>query len=921
MGGREAGRRLAVAAVLAAMLAVPVGRSPLTAVAASPTSPSSTSATSLHLGNWKDMTAIWMASHLCQDDTNTRYGPRIAELHYSGSWTPNQIVDYSGFFRNDSSGVKYDQINNFASSAWIDSSGALDANYLTYAGGSVPVQVQRNAVMPPNQPFMVIDYRLTNPGGLAVAWNLLDQVHLNNLNPSQSVQASYDSTRRALIANMTASGQFYVALGAFQAPGTYQAGNDADSNPSDGAAGAWYQFDANDHLADNGSLSASDVDMAFQNQVTIPAGGSADLYYYLTVRSTLSDVQQAASAAIAQGGAYWFSNTASQVSQWLAGGSSVSTSDSGVNTEYTRALLAIKNAQNPTLGTFPAATNPFAYGYKNWARDSSFIALALDASGHHPEAASYWLWVAGRQNSDGTFSTNWSSWDGSPVTNSVSPEYDSLGHFLNGVWRHYQMTGDSAFLATVWPKVQLSASWLMDNINSLGFVPADASIWEENDEYNVWTQGWSVVGLYAAERIAQVEGSQSLMDQWNGAAGTVLSAIQRSDTASSPGPGLWNAGAGTYDRAVETNNTPRQLLDSSSDMLTAFGAVDYQSSRAASHVSAVVANLSSDTYGVARYQGDTYYDTSAFDPCGNEANGTQPPWPQMTNWVGLFRLYTGSSAETLSRLQWDVQTSGAGYMPQGEAVSQGTFTPIVSTMVEPGTAASFVVSALAYTGQLQVLFTPPEYNAGDLQTINVTTNPHGDLGQWQQVPYFLKRTTSTPGGSQMAAVRRVFVTNDGSSLYLRVDNMSGALSGYQTQPLWGVTVYSEDFDHAGGATSANALYGRALDRPAAYLLARWSNSNNFAAFVPNGSGGWTFSHDVTSVIAPQWDPTTGAVEVVVPIKEVASSGSAGSGSWAYLDMGFLYQNPGTGTWYDNDYLQVHVRITGSGTAPIYGNVQ
>jgi hypothetical protein len=656
------------------------------------------------------------------------------------------------------------------------------------------------------------------------------------------------------------------------------------------------------------------VDLAFQNAVSVPAGGSTDVAYYLTVRGSLTDVQNAASAAISKSAAAWTSTTASAASAWLASGAALNTSDSGVNTEYVRSLLVTKNAQNPTLGTFPAATNPFAYGYRNWARDSAFIALSLDASGHVAEAKKYWQWVAARQNADGTFATNWSSWDGSPIPNAVSPEYDSLGLFLNGVWRHYQLTGDAAFLSSVWPQVQASANWLMNHIGANGFVPADASIWEENSEFNVWTQGWSVLGLYGAERLALAQSSRALMDQWNGAAGTILSAVQRLDSDASPG--LWNASAGHFDRAVEANGSPRQLIDASSDMLTAFAVVDRRSSRAAAHTSAVVGALSSDTFGVARYQGDQYYAASQFDPCGNEAGAAQPPWPQMNNWVGLFRLYTGAAPETLARLQWDVKTSGAGFMPQGEAVAQNSFTPIVSTMVEPYTAASFVITALAYTGQFAVPYVPPEYNAGTRQTIGVTTNPHGDLGQWQSVPYFVKRNGPVPA----AAVDRAFAASDGSNLYLRLDNVSGTLSGFNSSPLWAVTVYSEDFDHASISTSASAFYGRALDRPQNYLLARWSNGTALAVFVPNGSGGWTFSHDVTSVIAPQWDPATGAVEVVVPIAEVSSSGSTASDRWAVMDVGFAFQDPGTGAWSDSDFLQLHVRLTGAGTAPIYGNV-
>ncbi len=64
--------------------------------------------------------------------------------------------------------------------------------------------------------------------------------------------------------------------------------------------------------------------------------------------------------------------------------------------------------------------------------------------------------MASHQNSNGTFDTSWSSWNGTPVTDAISPEYDSMGLFLVEVWRHYQLTDNIAFLNSVWPQVQNS---------------------------------------------------------------------------------------------------------------------------------------------------------------------------------------------------------------------------------------------------------------------------------------------------------------------------------------------------------------------------------------------------------------------------------------------------------------------------------
>lgn len=281
-------RIVTVAALTVTVFAVAARGQVTPAMATGPTQPSTTSAASMYLSNWQNLMAIWMASKLNQDDTGN-YGPRIGELHYSGSWSTNQIVDYSGFFRDETDSVKYDAIHNFASTGYLDESGTMHSNYGQYNGSNTPIQIARDYVMVPDEPFLVVRYTLTNPSSTtSYNWNVLDQVHLNNTQPSDNVSASYDTTRKTLFGNMTASGQYVVFLGALQTPSSYQAGNDSDCNAGDTTASAWCQFDANGSLKDNGSLSTPNVDLGFQNSVTIAPNSSQTFYYYLGLGPTMS---------------------------------------------------------------------------------------------------------------------------------------------------------------------------------------------------------------------------------------------------------------------------------------------------------------------------------------------------------------------------------------------------------------------------------------------------------------------------------------------------------------------------------------------------------------------------------------------------------------------------------------------------------
>ena len=100
------------------------------------TAPSSTSVASIYASNWSNLMSIWNASKLNQNDTGT-YGPRIAELRSSSNWSVNQINDYSGFFQDTTNSVKYDQIHNFNSSAYLDENGVVNSTYGTYSGSTL----------------------------------------------------------------------------------------------------------------------------------------------------------------------------------------------------------------------------------------------------------------------------------------------------------------------------------------------------------------------------------------------------------------------------------------------------------------------------------------------------------------------------------------------------------------------------------------------------------------------------------------------------------------------------------------------------------------------------------------------------------------------------------------------------------------
>ena len=233
------------------------------------TNPSTTSTRALYLSNWNNMTGVWKAGKLTQLDSSTQ-GPCLGELHYlSGSLARrdvNQIVEYEGFFRDETNNIKYNQMSNFDCEGWFENgasnAGVLTTNYLNYAGASVQpaMTLSRSYAAPPNQPFFVVAYTLTNPTSAALTFNVLDKVHPNNVVSTETVHGWYDAVNNALIADMTASGQLFLFVGALQPVNGFQVGNEADISATSATGAAWYSFDASGTLQNNADLTVPDLD-------------------------------------------------------------------------------------------------------------------------------------------------------------------------------------------------------------------------------------------------------------------------------------------------------------------------------------------------------------------------------------------------------------------------------------------------------------------------------------------------------------------------------------------------------------------------------------------------------------------------------------------------------------------------------------
>ena len=439
----------------------------------------------------------------------------------------------------------------------------------------------------------------------------------------------------------------------------------------------------------------------------------------------------------AHNGEYWFAQTQGLYADWLSDAKIPDFEDPELTLMYKRNLIMIKNSLRPGTstgdGAHPATTNPFNYGYKVWTRDCSVTALALDAAGLTEEGNRYWRWLAARQltgEKAGQFNTCIDLWSNN-VAQFIEPEHDTIGWFMFGVYRHCLETGNNSLRDDIWTQLKASADYVINNIDENGFGPEDFSIFEDMDNYGVYTytQALYVAGLQAMAIMARDKGLDGLADSYSGAASTIKTAINRDDTLST---GFWYPKGGYYDKFIRWDDTVSRLKDGSGLILFVTGVVDIESSRAQSTIEAYEKDLLSDGYGMARYATDTYYSKdSYFSPSGDEAVELSPSWPQISNWNALCSVYLNKMTKVEDIFDWHLHRTGAGYMVTGECVSDVTEKPCVSTASEPTTAAAFILAALTWNGDLDLRIVPERSNAGCYRELTVHPGCEGDWSQYQ----------------------------------------------------------------------------------------------------------------------------------------------------------------------------------------------
>ena len=622
------------------------------------------------LSNWFDSVLSWTASRSSYKlDPSKPVG--VYDYRISDNWNYSALK--ADTFALIIGNEYYTDPKLWDGDTYLRDDGVFETTYNKYNGEELSFTVVCEIIQPAYAPHYVVRYKVNDPK--MRSYQLLSYLIVDSNSSSAKTWAWYNLSENMFMADETKSGAFYFSSGAMNGFNSFQFGEVGTPN------------DPLTQFASGGisALGMNEVTEAQQVGIGIGVKGSFNKSYsfYRSYRKDYDTVVAASKAAANNDADYWIDVTKTNVDAWLSNARiPPSFKDEPF---YKTSLLFLKHAQNPTVGTIVASFHP-EYGFKVWMRDSLYAAMILDAAGYTIEARMFYTWASNNVLADGNhYHTCYNYWTGDKY-DFVEPQLDSAGQYLLALLYHLSLasikaeeTGDETILdeaiafvksSTVVQRMGIISNYFINNKGKYNLAPADYSIWEESSSpvdgkplstgYFSYTQGLSWAGLFAAYRLYdEIIGDKNMADK------TYQRSVELREAVNNY---LWCSSCNGFLRQIwgDTNENDTRT-DSSSSSLIWTGLITDET-KIDAHMESIKSTLTRDSWGLARYDGDIYFQDSVFSPVPKECENPMPPWPVVT----LMNSWIESPADRLERLKWAVDRAAWHSMPVGEAVDGDT---------------------------------------------------------------------------------------------------------------------------------------------------------------------------------------------------------------------------------------------------------
>lgn len=421
-----------------------------------------------------------------------------------------------------------------------------------------------------------------------------------------------------------------------------------------GAEGTWR--DAEDGLLSGNPISQGSVDSTISFRLTVPAGGEATLFYWMSVGKTLEDVKKLDKYVKDSQPAKLLDRVTIYWQRWVNKSERNYGDLSPDIIKLFKHSLLIVRTQTDVNGAIVAANdtdilnhNRDHYSYM-WPRDGALVAYAMSMAGYSGMVAPFFQFCSDaltpdgflhhKYNPDGTVGSSWHPYIYEGATRLPIQE-DETALVLFALWQDFAKHGNIELPQSLFRTlIRRAARFLAAFIEpELGLPQPSYDLWEER--YGIFTFTCSAVygGLVAASNFCSLFGDDERSRRFLQAAMSIRSAMLEH---------LWDEELGRFVRGLYLEDgkwVKDTTLESSIYGIFEFGVLPADDSCVVRTMTAIKEGLSPKTPvgGIARYYHDYYFQRSSDI---EQVPGN--PWIICTLWTAEWEI---ERAKTLDELE------------------------------------------------------------------------------------------------------------------------------------------------------------------------------------------------------------------------------------------------------------------------------
>lgn len=308
------------------------------------------------------------------------------------------------------------------------------------------------------------------------------------------------------------------------------------------------------------------------------------------------------------------------------------------------------------------------YSYM-WPRDAAFVAMAFDMAKDSSTSRRFFEFIKTLITNDGYFlhkyrpdgalGSSWHPWtQNGEITLPIQEDETAL--VIYALWNHYGYTKDIEFIESIYnPLIKKAAQFLVSYREKTTGLPLPSyDIWEETFCVSTFTSSTVYAALKAASQFAQLLGKRDEQELYDTTADEIKRGILKH---------LSNPDGGFYKMLLleGTNLKPISTYDISSIYgIFKFNILEVGDPILEKGMQITRERLASKetTYGIARYQGDQYYNSINYHP-GN-------PWIVNSLWIAQYEIAKATSLDDINQnvnpiIKWVTSCANAsGILPE-----------------------------------------------------------------------------------------------------------------------------------------------------------------------------------------------------------------------------------------------------------------